>query len=333
MCHLLYSRGDHEIAEGGRRRATRPGSTKIVVSACSSRAGPAMLAPTASSQALIDTGLVRIHHRRRRSACRSGNLPPAFHRQGRTPPCRVRPAADHRDAIVHHAHRDPVEQPAVGFPVGRLEGIADRLAGQPCIRDRRRVHSPCGSGRDRACRARRPGRSVRRRRRRFASSASVSSPTRIISAPSAAASIWSSRRLTVCTKSWRMSATTQPSAEVTPGKRGTNAEAEADLLDQGAGMQRAAAAEGHGRKFRRVVALLDRHQPDRAGHLGVGKLQDRFRRLSMDSPSGVATCVSMARRAASTSSRASLPPIGRSGLMRPSTTLASVTVGRSLPSP
>ena len=37
--------------------------------------------------------------------------------------------------------------------------------------------------------------------------------------------------------------------------------------------------------------------------------------------------------AASTSSRASLPPIGWSALMRPSTTWASVRVGRSLPWP
>ena len=69
---------------------------------------------------------------------------------------------------------------------------------------------------------------------------------------------------------------TQPSAEVTPGKRGTTRAFQADLLDQGADMQRAAAAERHRREFRRVVTTLDRDEADRARHARVGDLDDRL---------------------------------------------------------
>ena len=48
-------------------------------------------------------------------------------------------------------------------------------------------------------------------------------------------------------------------------------------------------------------------------------------------PSGAPTCAAIAARAAATSSGFS--PIGRSALMRPSTTWASVKVGRLLPAP
>ena len=54
-----------------------------------------------------------------------------------------------------------------------------------------------------------------------------------------------------------------------PGKRGTSAHLQADLADQRADMQRAAAAERHRDEFRRIVPALDRHQADRAGHAGV----------------------------------------------------------------
>ena len=54
---------------------------------------------------------------------------------------------------------------------------------------------------------------------------------------------------------------------------------QADLLDHGGDMQRAAAAERHGGELGRVVAALDRDQADGAGHAGIGDAHDGFRRL------------------------------------------------------
>ena len=51
---------------------------------------------------------------------------------------------------------------------------------------------------------------------------------------------------------------------------------EPDLADQRPDMERAAAAERHRREDFRVVAALDGHQPDRAGHVGIGDLDDRL---------------------------------------------------------
>ena len=61
--------------------------------------------------------------------------------------------------------------------------------------------------------------------------------------------------------------------------------------------------------------------------------EDRLGRRERVEAEGLADVRSIAGRAASTSSRSSSPPMGRSASMRPSTTLASVTVGRSLPRP
>ncbi|OIQ65775.1 hypothetical protein GALL_526640 [mine drainage metagenome] len=54
---------------------------------------------------------------------------------------------------------------------------------------------------------------------------------------------------------------------------------EADLLDDGANMQRTAAAEWHTDELCWVVAALDRHKPDRAGHAGVGDPHNCLGRL------------------------------------------------------
>ena len=100
---------------------------------------------------------------------------------------------------------------------------------------------------------------------------------------------------------------------VTPGKRGTSARLEADLLDQRADMQRAAAAERH----------RDELSPDRGrarSRRGGSRRPCAHRRParspppppSASRPSGSPTCAAIAARAAaSTSSRASSPPIGR----------------------
>ena len=67
----------------------------------------------------------------------------------------------------------------------------------------------------------------------------------------------------------------------------------------------------------------------RAGHARVGDAHDRRGRRVCVEPERIADMrEDRAPCAASTSSLASLPPIGRSALMRPSTTWASVSVGR-----
>ena len=48
-----------------------------------------------------------------------------------------------------------------------------------------------------------------------------------------------------------------------------------DLADQRADVQRAAAAERHRDEAGRIVAALDRDEPDRAGHARVGDPHDR----------------------------------------------------------
>ena len=108
-----------------------------------------------------------------------------------------------------------------------------------------------------------------------------------------------------------------------------------DLLDQRAGMQRAAAAERHGGEAARDHA---RARSRRAGSRRPSCAL-ATRTIASAACHGVEPerlCrhgSAIAAFAASTSSRASLPPIGRSALMRPSTTLASVSVGRVIALP
>ena len=52
-----------------------------------------------------------------------------------------------------------------------------------------------------------------------------------------------------------------------------------DLLDDRANVQRPAAAKRHADKFRGIVTALDRHQPDRTGHAGIGNAHDGLRGL------------------------------------------------------
>jgi hypothetical protein len=96
-------------------------------------------------------------------------------------------------------------------------------------------------------------------------------------------------------------------------------------------MQRAAAAEGHeGKRFgSKPRSMLTSRIAPAMRELATVRMASAA--SVVVSPSFAPTWVSMARAAASTSSRESLPPMGLSGSIRPSTTLASVTVGRSLP--
>ena len=139
-------------------------------------------------------------------------------------------------------------------------------------------------------------------------------------------------RLSVCTRSCRRSAMHAAERRGDAGKARHQRALQPDLADQRAGMQRAAAAERHG----------DETSPDRgrARSRPAGsrrpcahrrRARSPRRRRCTSSPSGSPTCVAMARLAASTSSDCSSPPIGRAALMRPSTTCASVSVGRVLP--
>ena len=111
-----------------------------------------------------------------------------------------------------------------------------------------------------------------------AMTALASWPAARIRCSSAAASRPFSMTFSVCTMSCRRSASTQPSADVMPGNRGTKRGLQPDLADQRADVQRAAAAERHGDETSRIVAAFDRDEPDRAGHAGVGDLHDRCRR-------------------------------------------------------
>ena len=104
---------------------------------------------------------------------------------------------------------------------------------------------------------------------------------------------------------------------------------QADFLDQRARMQRAAAAERHQREV-----LRDRGRA-RSRPAAARRPCAHWRRARSPPPRPPRPAPAARRHgrgsracAASTSSRASLPPIGRSALMRPSTTCASVSVGR-----
>ena len=78
---------------------------------------------------------------------------------------------------------------------------------------------------------------------------------------------------------------------------------EANIADQGAGVQCTAAAERHSGKFRGVVAAFDRHQPDRAGHARIGDPNDgRGRGVVGGKPERLADMRQDGARAASTSS-------------------------------
>ena len=107
-------------------------------------------------------------------------------------------------------------------------------------------------------------------------------------APMRSSSIASSGWFTVATKSWRRSATTQPSALVRPGPRRDQHLRDVELARQRAGVQRAGAAEGEEREVARVVAARQAHHADRARHPVVADAHDRC---------GRCRCIEAERRA------------------------------------
>ncbi len=111
-------------------------------------------------------------------------------------------------------------------------------------------------------------------RARSASPAAICAANTSAMRPSASDS---SGWLTVATKSWRRSATTQPSALVRPGRAGISTVGIASSLRERGGVQRPGAAEREQREVARVVAAREAHHADRAGHLVVGDADDRRR--------------------------------------------------------
>ena len=122
------------------------------------------------------------------------------------------------------------------------------------------------------------------------------------------------------TRSRRSSLATRPSAESTPAAAGTSTLPMPSSSASSHACSGPGAAEGDEREVARVVAALDGDEPERAQHLGVDDVDDRLRRRGPRARSSAA--------ARSSSS----PPASASG-RRPSTRLASVTVGSSPPRP
>ena len=153
-----------------------------------------------------------------------------------------------------------------------------------------------------------------------ASRALIASPRARCSAKTAATSPMSSASsgaLIVCTKSWRRSATRQPSALVRPGRAGTITSGSAEFARERHRMQRPGAAEGEQREVARIVAARQRHHADRAGHVRVGERgSPPPRPLRREMPSGMAISRAKIARTCSTGTgvrrrRAAAP--GRAG--------------------
>src|SRR5689334_19781830 len=107
--------------------------------------------------------------------------------------------------------------------------------------------------------------SMRRPSSTWAARIRCASPTSMRSTP------W----LIVFTKSWRTSATRQPSAEVIPGRAGTSTRGDGEFTGQRYSMERAGPAEREEHEVAGVVAALERDQADGACHLVVGHPHDR----------------------------------------------------------
>ena len=244
----------------------------------------------------------------------------------------MRPAADGGPAQRHDRERNARQEPAELGAIGGLESGADHGLVVPASPRRRASPAAalarCGFGRRNACRARRPCRCARRRRQLRHDGARLARPPR---------------------RGGDRARGVEPVEPEIDGQHLVVAQIGDDATER-AGDRRESAApapirsptsrisapacsappppNGIEGELRRIVPALDRDEADGAGHAGIRDLDDRFGGGGTSSPRGRPTCARMARFAASTSSRASLPPIGRSALMRPSTTLASVSVGR-----
>ena len=124
-----------------------------------------------------------------------------------------------------------------------------------------------------------------------------------------------------------------PKAENMPGACGTMTLRDAELARDRDRVQRPGAAIGDEREIAGIEAALGGDALHRIGHRGGGdRAGCRPAAVVTSMPSGSAMRVRSARSAASTSSFIS-PPRKRSAPSRPSTRLASVTVGSVPPRP
>ena len=139
--------------------------------------------------------------------------------------------------------------------------------------------------------------------------------------------------LIVRTKSWRTSATRQPSAEVMPGPRRHQHLRDGQLARERDRVERAGAAEGEQDEVARVVAALQRHEADGARHLVVGHPHDAGGDLVRARGPDARRSSCRRPRARDRAAAAPSTPSSPSGLRRPSKRLASVMVGSSPPRP
>ena len=110
------------------------------------------------------------------------------------------------------------------------------------------------------------------------------------------------------------------------GRRRKEHPRDAERARQVAGMHRPRAAEGEEREVARVEAALHGHRADGAHHVGVGHLAHAQRRR-LDREAERAASAALDRAPARRRRRAASAPPARRGGRKPSTTLASVTVG------
>ena len=124
---------------------------------------------------------------------------------------------------------------------------------------------------------------------------------------------------------------TQPSAEVMPGKRGITAHRNPICLISALACSAPPPPNGMAANFAGSwPRSIETNRMAPAMRASATRTIASAACIT-SRPSGAPTCAAIAARAAATSSCA--PPIGRSALMRPSTTWASVRVGRVLPRP
>ena len=102
----------------------------------------------------------------------------------------------------------------------------------------------------------------------------------------------------ISARSWRMSTSRQPSADVMPGFGGTSTVGMDELAGQRGAVQRPGAAEDDEREVARVVAAADRDQAHGVGHVGVGDLRTALAACSSAEVERLGDALGIARSAA-----------------------------------
>ena len=131
----------------------------------------------------------------------------------------------------------------------------------------------------------------------------------------------------------QVGATSSPSAQSMPGAGGTSDPRDAEIARQRRGVQRTGAAEGHEGVAARVVALAARRRCGWRRAMLVCTTETMPRAVSMAEAPSWRASPAIACSARSRSERPCAPPRSCVALSRPSTTLASVTVGARAAAP